>query len=651
MKYVKNRIGLSAVLFSVVLALELAVIGDTVCVFFGRALSVPKFGAMLAVLFLGILLVPFFTQKIRKTAAAVIAAVVGLPLILAALCWHGVSESVVYTGVDTGKTRLYADKTVMLLVPHQDDDINVLGGVMEEYVKYGSEVYVVFSTNGDYYGLADTRFQEALNALGNIGIGEDHVIFLGYGDQWNPEGPHLYNGEPGGVVTSHYGRTETYGTAAHAAYREGNAYTIDQFLTDIEDVILEYRPDVICCVDYDYNIDHRALSLSFEKVMGRILREQADYRPQVFKGYAYNTAWEAENDFYGENLLSTQNVFAKPYSQTPAVYRWEERVRLPVNGEALSRSVISARMNDTLSMYASQGAELYGPRIFNSDKVFWQRYTTSLCASAEIRTSSGSAELLNDFMLLESADLLENGAQPYDGAWIPEEIDREKRVSVTFPEPRYVESIVLYDHPDPEKNVLNAVIAFADGTVLETGPLDAGGAATRIPVGKENVTSFTVALEQIRGEAGLTEIEVFEKPPESGLSYIKLMDEGENFAYDYWIDSSGNQIFRLYVCGADAACAENYTLSCDNPVCSAVWDGDSIRVECPEGETCVITVTSADGTLSDSIFVQNPGAMERSWKDFWLHLEEKVMELCETKRLHERIFVWRMYRKLTGAMA
>lgn len=646
----KRKIGemISTLLFSGILAAELAVLLDVVSVFYGRALSVPKFAALLAVLFLAILLMPPATRRIRKTAAVVIAVAVGVPLLVAGLCWHSVSESVVYRSTDSGKAALYADRKVMVLVPHQDDDINVLGGVMEEYVKYGSEVYVVFSTNGDYYGLAETRFREALNALGNVGIPEDHVIFLGYGDQWDPDGPHLYNGAPGEVVTSMHGRTETYGTTAKGAWVEGNAYTIDNFLGDIESVILRYRPDVLYCVDYDYNIDHRALSLSFEKVMGKILKENSDYRPQIFKGYAYNTAWESEKEFYGENLISAQNVFTEPYHQTPAVYRWEERIRLPVNGESLSRSVLSAEQNVTLSAYESQGANMYGPRVFKSDKVFWQRFPESVCLTAKMEASSGDAEMLNDFMLLESDDLLKNGALPYDGVWIPE--DSEKTVQVSFPEPVDLARIVLYDHPDPEKNVLNAVITFGDGTVLETGALDAGGAATRIDVERENVSFFSVKLEQTAGEAGLTEMEAFEEIPDSGLTYIKLMDEDGNFAYDYWIDPSGSQLFTLYTCGAPGAGEEAYALSCSNPVCEAVWENGRLRIRCPEGESCVVTVTSPDGALADSVFIQNPGSLERSWKMFWLRAEEWMMNLCDAKRLHERVFVCRLLQKLPGIL-
>ncbi|MBQ7896263.1 MAG: PIG-L family deacetylase, partial [Oscillospiraceae bacterium] len=54
-----------------------------------------------------------------------------------------------YSVNDTGKTALYADKNVLVLVPHQDDELIVAGGIIDEYVKYGSKVSLVFSTNGD----------------------------------------------------------------------------------------------------------------------------------------------------------------------------------------------------------------------------------------------------------------------------------------------------------------------------------------------------------------------------------------------------------------------------------------------------------------------------------------------------------------------
>ena len=117
---------------SLLLAAELAVLLDTVSVFYEKALSVVKFAGLLGILWVGLLLVPAAGRKIRKAAALGILTVIGLPLLVGAVCWSAVSRNAVYDVQDAGKARLYADHKVMLLVPHQDDDMNVVGGVLEE---------------------------------------------------------------------------------------------------------------------------------------------------------------------------------------------------------------------------------------------------------------------------------------------------------------------------------------------------------------------------------------------------------------------------------------------------------------------------------------------------------------------------------------
>ncbi len=610
------------------------------------ALSMVRFAAVFFGCLVLCLLISAIGGKTCRIVMGGLSAAVWMLLAAGFLCWNDVSQGADYMATDNGKAELYAGQKVMLLVPHQDDDINVLGGVIEEYTKYGSEVYIVFSTNGDYYGEQEIRLQEAVDAAAVMGVREDHVIFLGYGDQWDPEGPHIYNAESGVVVRSVYGSTETYGTERHGVYRDGNAYTIDNFLGDIESVILEYRPDVLYCVDYDYNIDHKALMLSFEKVMGRILNAQQEYRPQVFKGYAYNTAWESEADYYGENLLSTQDIFAEPYLQQPEVYRWEDRIRLPVHAEILSRSVVRSGAYETLSHYASQGAGLYTARVYNSDKVFWQRRSDSLCYGADIQTSTGNTGLLNDFMLLDNHCLTDKAYMPYDGVWIPDAEDTDRQISVTFRQPETVNMVSLYDHPDPNKNVKNAVITFDDGSYVQTGPLHPGGAETRFPVDSKTVTSFTVTLLETEGEAGLTEVAAYGADV-SAMPFIKMMDKSENFLYDYWISPDGYQEFLLYTSGeVPVASVENYDLSCSNDSCSVFWQEDRIAVECPVGECCEVSVSSKDGKVSDTVFIQNPGRGERGWTQFWLRAEETVMRLCEKQRLHERLVICRLYTKI-----
>lgn len=72
---------------------------------------------------------------------------------------------------------------VLVIIPHEDDEINVAGSVMYSYVQKGADVYCAFTTNGDYSFWARTRMHEAWRSLQTLGV--QHVVFLGYGDTSN----------------------------------------------------------------------------------------------------------------------------------------------------------------------------------------------------------------------------------------------------------------------------------------------------------------------------------------------------------------------------------------------------------------------------------------------------------------------------------
>jgi len=626
MKKWMNKDRLISLLVSAILAFEILMLTDCVIVWFGGVMNRVVAAAYLAIMAVCIWMLHRFWRKTITALTVLIPAVLAAAGLCGYLGWHSFSTQASYVSADAGKNQIYGGRRVMLIVPHQDDDLNILGGVLEEYARYGSEIYPVFITNGDYYGLAEIRYAEAVQVFQAMGIPEEQVIFLGYGDSWKEGGPHLYNAEPGVVMESYFGSRETYGTDTHPAYREGRAYTIGNLMEDLEAVILEYMPDVLFCSDYDHHIDHKSTTLLFDKVMGNILKQNPQYRPVVYKAYAYGTAWEAEPDFYSDNILSTRNPFVEPYEQKPAVYRWEDRVRFPVQGEGLSRSLISAEGYRLLGLYQSQDANHIAPSVINGDKVAWRRYTDSLCLDAQIAITSGNGSLLNDFMLIENKNLVDTDHKPYDGVWIPDGQDTEKRVDVTLKQTGPLAALVLYDHPSEEHNVLNAVVTFDDGTQLETGPLNPEGAATQIAVDKENVSSFTVKLTQVQGEeAGLSEIEAFSKYPEPDGRYIKLMDREENFLYDYRTAPDGTGELMLYTHGClPALTEEDYHIGITGGEGTAVLDDGVIYLSCPSGEEFVLNITCDAAGVSDSIYVRNPGIWKRSWDDFWQKAEEAV---------------------------
>ena len=41
---------------------------------------------------------------------------------------------------------------ILLIAPHQDDEILAAGGLIQKCIKHGDDFLVLFATNGDYHG-------------------------------------------------------------------------------------------------------------------------------------------------------------------------------------------------------------------------------------------------------------------------------------------------------------------------------------------------------------------------------------------------------------------------------------------------------------------------------------------------------------------
>lgn len=73
---------------------------------------------------------------------------------------------------------------VLIIAPHQDDEIIAAGGLIQRLKKKGACISVLFATNGDYHSpqIACQRYYESCNALKHLGLSNDEVFYLGYGD-------------------------------------------------------------------------------------------------------------------------------------------------------------------------------------------------------------------------------------------------------------------------------------------------------------------------------------------------------------------------------------------------------------------------------------------------------------------------------------
>lgn len=469
----------------------------------------------------------------------------------------------------------FKNKKVMVIVPHEDDDLLISGQVLPSMYKNGADVRVVFATNGDKRVSAYTRQSEACNALEKLGIPREKVIFLGYLD-----GTQLYVGKKAFSFSS--GWDHTYAGKGFKDYhfdRFGThaKYTAENMVDDIESVVLEYRPDYILAIDFDTHTDHRGVSISFEKAMERILKKESGYTPKVLKCFGYSLAWKSKPDFYALNIKSTvmqdrEKNNDPSYETDVPQYRWNNRVRLPIDKKSLSHSILRCSEYKALSEHLSQYAYCYSERIINGDSVYWNRRTDSLTYNADISVSSGDASLLNDFRLIgvgnRTAGLhvkLENCVSRFD------KNDAQKTVTVKFDSPKTVSCVSLYDNFGLNSNILGGVITFSDGSKVEVPALNADGSETRVVFEpKHNITSFTFKVTEYEGVAGLDEIEAFENADyDMDFSLIKLKNaDTDDYIYNYLITPDEKSLnLGVYLSNPNAG----YTIK--------IIEGDGVKLE------------------------------------------------------------------------
>jgi hypothetical protein len=88
------------------------------------------------------------------------------------------------------------------------------------------------------------------------------------------------------------------------------------------------------------------------------------------------------------------------------------------------------------------------------------------------------------------------------GAWL----------ELNWSTPHMVDRAVLYDRPNSNDRITAATITMSDGTSIAVGALNNDGSATEITFTPVEITWLRLTVESVRGNVGLSEIEVFENP-------------------------------------------------------------------------------------------------------------------------------------------
>lgn len=422
---------------------------------------------------------------------------------------------------------------ILILIPHQDDEIILCGSFLNSLIVNGHDVHVVFMTNGNYEPSVHTiRLEEALQVMAWYGVPEDHVVFMGYANEYDARGPHIYNAPHGMVLRSQYGTDETHGLPTHPDHcyqKHGvhHKYTRENLVGDLYEIMNELRPEVIFATGEEIHPDHSANSLFLDEVLGKILHENVNYRPWVLKKPEYSTAWFGPEDFSETDNPPATFDYKRPYVFVNGhrswfydpYLRWKDRVRILAEPDA------PTMVRRALELYASQNAIQHFKMLLNRDVVFWPRRTDSLMYGAKVGCSSGNTVYLHDFKRNDTNDLKRKQRDIWKqnvSIWRPDENDVIPVISIQFKQKCVIHEIVIYQEFCPKCLITMCHIEDGDGRLLWKGALEKKR-ATLIKLNDIETKKFSIKIigrANQRYQPGITEIEVFSKDGQTLLENI-----------------------------------------------------------------------------------------------------------------------------------
>ena len=540
---------------------------------------------------------------------------------------------------------------VLVLVPHEDDEINLMGGVFE-LLRDDCEIWVVFSTNGVGTG-KPVRNAEACRALAQFGIPADHVIFLGFDVMpLRGAGTHLYNRPRNEVTTSPYGRDATWSPSGFPCHAPNLPYTQANFEGDIKDIIAAMKPEHIFITGYDLHSDHRALDLSAKRALAVVMKENPAYRPEVYSGFAYSDCWYQEPDFYDSvNIGSTKHLNEGEHMEEVNCLLWRERLRLPVGAGSITRTLMGNLTVASFRQHDSQGhanIRIF-ERISNGDRVYWWIPTQNAALFAQVSANGERVDQLNDFLLYDSTDISNPDRMPFDNGWRPQ--GGRGTVEFTWDSPIVIREIHLFDHPDEANQITRLTIRLSNGKTIPVTDLPKYGNRFIVEtMCSEPISGFSLTIDESTGEgSGLSEVEAYTSHPQSTLRVAKLQDADGNFMYDYITGEDGQLRFSLYTWGCSA---DGITVKVKETGEVVQKDGDSYSLNLPQGEACTLRVTDSAGATMDEARISNPSSFKRSLITLARAWDRHVVDISRHNqiRYYKELIKWGYLPLLKGLL-
>ncbi len=375
-------------------------------------------------------------------------------------------------------------KSVLVIVPHQDDELNIAGFIFKKLIDENIKIYILYVTKGNFYSKKyEKRMDErdkVLNIFGNIEYKQ-----MNWDDSYI-EDNHTYN------------------------IKEKR----DKVQYDIMQYVMQVKSDMIICVDCDKHPDHRMVSILFDNCIREII-SCSDYRPIVLKKFAYLGVWGGKFDYFDNKLKETIPYLAgggenEAYNNA-LPYSWEDRIRFKANYEDYQLAFWKSIVYKAYKKYYTQCGFRFFFRASNADIVYWYRNINNLLYQANIIVSSGNKRYINDYSINrieEINDKFEGIGRFSECAWVPSEDDVDKFFVAKWEKPIRVKTIKIYQNYRDFGHLNSFEIELSNGwkRIFYCSDLD----TEKYDLGKQfEITWLKFKIISANGAAGIREFEAY----------------------------------------------------------------------------------------------------------------------------------------------
>lgn len=275
--------------------------------------------------------------------------------------------------------------SLMVIVPHPDDEILLCAGILRRAAAAGLKVTVVMVTNGDYEdidrSIGKARLSETIKGVECLGIREEQVELLGYADTGVEKDSsflyRMYESKDEEKTAPSQCSGVTYGLDTHEDFHckiHGShaEYCRKNLTEDIAEVIGRYEPDSLFTTsEFDIHCDHAGLYLLVREAL-KDRKSKGKKVPRLFSGIVHSLAGDEIWPVREQEIVP---LTCPPDFERTSSLRWDDRVSFPVPPEMMAENRENNLKYQSLSRHVTAlkpDVAEYLYSFVKAEELFWE---------------------------------------------------------------------------------------------------------------------------------------------------------------------------------------------------------------------------------------------------------------------------------------